>query len=68
MANLQEFIDMGGYGAFVWPAYLVAAAVLGLLWLSSMREWRRSQAELSALQRERDTAGAGSAAGGQEPA
>ena len=26
--NIAEFIDMGGYAAFVWPAYAVALAVL----------------------------------------
>ena len=23
-----EFLDMGGYAGFVWPAYLITAAVL----------------------------------------
>ena len=27
---MSTFIDMGGYAAFVWPAYLVTLAVLGL--------------------------------------
>jgi heme exporter protein D len=30
MQNLDNFIDMGGYGAYVWPAYGFAALVL--LW------------------------------------
>ncbi len=28
--NIAEFIDMGGYGAFLWPAFGLTIAVL--LW------------------------------------
>ncbi len=32
MDSIAEFLRMGGYAAYVWPSYLVAAAVLvGLL-------------------------------------
>jgi heme exporter protein CcmD len=27
---VKEFFDMGGYAAFVWPAYLVTFGVIGL--------------------------------------
>jgi heme exporter protein CcmD len=27
---MREFLDMGGYAAFVWPAYAVTFAVIGL--------------------------------------
>ena len=26
--SFLEFLDMGGYAGFVWPAYLITAAVL----------------------------------------
>jgi heme exporter protein D len=26
--NLQKFLDMGGYAAFVWPSYGIVFAVL----------------------------------------
>ena len=26
--NLNEFLAMGGYGAFVWPCFLLTGAVL----------------------------------------
>lgn len=29
-ANLAEFVAMGGYGFYVWGAYLVTAAVIGM--------------------------------------
>lgn len=38
---MNEFFEMGGYGAFIWPAYAAAVILmLGLLTLSwkSMRQ------------------------------
>jgi heme exporter protein CcmD len=31
---MREFLDMGGYAAFVWPSYVVTltVAVLNVLW------------------------------------
>ncbi len=40
MEQLQTFFAMGGYGAFVWPAYGASALVLGWLWVSSLRRLR----------------------------
>jgi heme exporter protein D len=46
--EIGRYIAMGGYAAFVWPAYGVALAVLGgLAW----RSWRRYRASLRALDR-----------------
>jgi heme exporter protein D len=28
MSSLHEFLSMGGYGAYVWPAYGLAAVVV----------------------------------------
>ena len=44
---------MGGYAAFVWPAYGVTAVILvGLLWLS-LRDGRRQRALMDLLSGER---------------
>jgi heme exporter protein D len=46
--EISRYMAMGGYAAFVWPAYGVALAVLGgLAWQS----WRRYRASISALDR-----------------
>ena len=38
---LESWFLMGGYAGFVWPAYSVAAIVLGgLAFLSWRRHWR----------------------------
>jgi heme exporter protein D len=48
-----SFLEMGGYGAFVWPAYGLAAAVMiGLLW-TSLRNGRRQRELMDMLSSER---------------
>jgi len=37
MGGLEAFLHMGGYAAFIWPAYGVAAAVLAGLLAASLR-------------------------------
>ncbi len=49
---------MGGYAAFVWPAFAVAGVVLAALLVSSLRDLRARQAELDALQASRRENGA----------
>lgn len=46
---MKEFLDMGGYAAFVWPAYAVtlAVAVLNVVWA------RRALAHAAAAARRR---------------
>jgi heme exporter protein D len=53
MAGLARFFAMGGYAAFVWPAYGIAFAVLGGLAFASWRRWRASNAALDQLRRRR---------------
>ena len=48
MEQIREFFAMGGYGAFVWPAYGISAVVLGGLWVSSVRRLRWLERELAA--------------------
>ena len=41
----REFLAMGGYGVYVWSAYAVTAALLGIeAWLA----WRRRRRALKA--------------------
>ena len=47
-----RYLAMGGYAAFVWPAYGVALAVLGGLAWQSWRRYRASSNTLEPLQRE----------------
>jgi heme exporter protein D len=50
MEAVRDFLAMGGYASFVWPAYAVAAIVLAGLGLHSLAAYRRCQRELARLQ------------------
>ncbi len=45
----MTFLDMGGYAAYVWPAYAVTFAVIALNIVWALRLLKRSRKE--ALQR-----------------
>jgi len=51
MNSFQSWAAMGGYAAFVWPAYAVAVGVLGGIAVQSWRRYRASVRELDRLQR-----------------
>ena len=48
MSSLQEFLSMGGYAAYVWPAYAFAAVVLIV---NAVQPVRRLHAKLALLRR-----------------
>ena len=52
MNALSIWLQMGGYAAFVWPAYGIAAIVLGGMTLHSWRRYRASVETLARLQRQ----------------
>jgi heme exporter protein D len=47
---MSEFFAMGGYAAYVWPAYVFAAAAIGGMAIQTIREWRRARERLRALE------------------
>ncbi len=47
---MKEFLEMGGYAAFVWPAYGATLFVLALLIVDSVRRLKRGQDELARLE------------------
>ncbi len=48
--SISEFLSMGGYAVFVWPAYGTALVILVGLLITSLRTLRANQAALEALQ------------------
>ncbi len=50
MDALTVFFHMGGYGAYVWPAFAVAALVLGGVLYASVRTLRANESALKDLQ------------------
>ena len=49
METLTQFLAMGGYAAFVWPALAIAAGVMTGLLLQSLRSLRASEKEFAKL-------------------
>jgi heme exporter protein D len=49
MNALAAYFAMGGYAGFVWPAYAIAAVVLGGLAIQSWRRYRASRDALARL-------------------
>ncbi|MGH6719241.1 MAG: heme exporter protein CcmD [Alphaproteobacteria bacterium] len=48
-----DFLAMGGYAAYVWPAFGAAAAVLIGLWAASHRALALNRRRLGALEADR---------------
>jgi heme exporter protein CcmD len=48
MDEIGAFFTMGGYAGFVWSAYGIASAVLGVL---SVYTWRRYRGSIVAVER-----------------
>lgn len=46
--SLQSFFAMGGYAAYVWPAYAVFFGVLAMDWLAPVLRRRRLMRDLRA--------------------
>ena len=56
--NFMEFLNMGGYAGFVWPAYLITAIILiANLLLPRIRH--RRQRESLATRPQKDSAAGG---------
>ena len=55
--SFMEFLDMGGYAGFVWPAYLITAAVLIANVLLPQIRHRRQRESLAARAQNGTTAG-----------
>lgn len=51
MTGLIDYLAMGGHAPFVWGAYGIAASVMGGLLFVSVRDLRRRQRDLDAVER-----------------
>jgi heme exporter protein D len=50
MQSISDYLAMGGYAGFVWPAYGAAVLILIGLVVMSRKELRARQAEVAALE------------------
>jgi len=49
---MQEFLNMGGYGAYVWPSYGITVLVMVVLLVVSIRSLKSTEATFKRLQAE----------------
>ncbi len=54
MEKITEFLAMGGYGIYVWPSYIIAAAVIVIMAVVTVRSLRQAQKTLSSLKDYKD--------------
>lgn len=52
----MAFVEMGGYGVYVWPAFGVTALVLAALAVASLRRLRAREQTLAGMQRSGEAA------------
>jgi heme exporter protein D len=48
---MSAFLAMGGYAAFIWPAYGISVLLLGGAAVLTVRAYRRARAQLDALEK-----------------
>jgi heme exporter protein CcmD len=46
---MKEFLNMGGYAAFVWPAYAISIGGLAAIVVLTLRAYARAKARLMAV-------------------
>ncbi len=51
MESFSAFLEMGGYGAYVWPSFGVSAVLMVAVALQSIRALKASEAAFKALER-----------------
>jgi heme exporter protein CcmD len=44
MASFMEYLDMGGYARYVWPAYIIVIAAIWLNIYTARRALKRARA------------------------
>ena len=50
MEQIESFLAMGGYGAYVWPAYGLTAAVMIAFLVTTLRSLRSRRKSLETLE------------------
>jgi len=57
VSRLLDYLAMGGYAGYVWPAMAVTVIVMAVLWIASLRSLRAREAALRELESARAKGG-----------
>ena len=68
MERIVTFFEMGGYGAFVWPAFALTAVIMVTFAVSSLRRLRHEQRVLRELEAKAPPRRRSGASSGEETA
>ena len=55
MSQFFTFLDMSGYGNFIWPAFGISAIILLGILVNSQRFLKRTENELKTINNQADT-------------
>ncbi len=55
--RIHDFLAMGGYAAFVWPAYAATFLVMAVLLVAALRAYHKAEREVARLQNARPRRG-----------
>tara|TARA_B100001248_G_scaffold125318_1_gene94022 strand:- start:1113 stop:1313 length:201 start_codon:yes stop_codon:yes gene_type:complete len=45
-----EFLNMDGYGIYIWPAYAIAFSLFSILYFRSVKQLKKLEKEIQALE------------------
>ena len=45
-----EFLNMDGYGIFIWPSYIFAFSLISYLYFKSVKQLKKLEKEIEALE------------------
>ena len=46
-----DFLNMDGYGIYIWPAYAIAFSLISFLYFRSIKQLKKLEKEIQALER-----------------
>lgn len=50
MDQIRDFINMEGYGGYIWPSYLVTAGLMIILMVATQRLLKANMATLESIE------------------
>ena len=52
---MLEFLNMDGYGIFIWPSYIFAFSLISYLYFRSVKQLKKLENEVEAIENKKAT-------------